>query len=377
MQLLSHEFQAACLTFEQQLTFASSWRTMRTMDAELAWWPFVLVFGVGLIVALISTPLAAAWGRRRGIVDKPGERRRHKGAIPRTGGIALFLAFMAAALLAQWLPVPRQDAKELTRFLGIAAGMVFLFIVGYIDDRYELRPGPQYVAQAVSGLIAIVFLVFIERVMNPFTDEPFIFPYWFTVTFTLLWIMGMINTINFLDGLDGLAAGVGAIVSAVLAVHMMREGQYSVALLPLALLGATLGFLPFNFSPAKIFLGSGSLILGYAIATLGIAAGAKLALLLLVLSIPIVDVAWLMISRLRAGGSIGQPDRRHLHFRLLDLGLSQRQVVLLYYGYCALLGASALLISSRLLKLITLVGLGIATLAVLAWLARHTLRTES
>jgi UDP-GlcNAc:undecaprenyl-phosphate GlcNAc-1-phosphate transferase len=147
-------------------------------------------------------------------------------------------------------------------------------------------------------------------------------------------------------------------------------------LLPLSLLGATLGFLPFNFAPAKIFLGSGSLILGYAIATLGIAAGAKLALLLLVLAIPIIDVAWLMISRLRAGESIGQADRRHLHFRLLDLGLSQRQVVLLYYGYCALLGASALLIGSRLLKLIALVVLGIATLGVLAWLTRQTLLKE-
>ena len=350
---------------------------MQTMDVELVWWPFVLVFGVGLTVALISTPLAAAWGRRRGIVDRPGARRRHKGAIPRTGGIALFLAFMTAALLAQWLPVPRQDAKELTRFLGIAVGMVFLFVVGYFDDRFELRPGPQYAAQVIAGLIAIACLVFIERVMNPFTDKLFIFPYYlFTVAFTLLWIVGMINTINFLDGLDGLATGVGAIVSAVLAIHMLREAQYSVALLPLALLGATLGFLPFNFAPAKIFLGSGSLILGYAIATLGIAAGAKLALLLLVLAIPIIDVAWLMISRLRAGQSIGKADRRHLHFRLLDLGLSQRQVVLLYYGYCALLGASALLISSRMLKLGTLVALGIATLGILAWLARHTLRKE-
>ena len=336
----------------------------------------MVVFGVALTVALVSTPLAAAWGRRRGLVDRPSGRRQHKGEIPRTGGIALFLAFMAAALLAQWLPVPRQDPKELTRFLGIAAGMVFLFIVGYIDDRFELRPGPQYAVQAVSGIIAILCLVFIERVMNPFTDEIFPFPYWFTVAFTLLWIMGMINTINFLDGLDGLASGVGAIVSAVLAIHMLREGQYSVALLPLALLGATLGFLPYNFSPAKIFLGSGSLILGYAIATLGIAAGAKLALLLLVLAIPIIDVAWLIISRLRAGESIGQADRRHLHFRLLDLGLGQRQVVLLYYGYCALLGTSALLIDSRLLKLITLVVLGSATIGVLAWLARQTLQKD-
>jgi UDP-GlcNAc:undecaprenyl-phosphate GlcNAc-1-phosphate transferase len=349
---------------------------MKVMDAVLAWWPFVVVFGVGLAVALLATPLAAAWGRRRGIVDKPGPRRWHTGAIPRTGALALYPAFMAAALLAQWLPVPRQDPKELVRFLGIVAGFTFLFVFGYIDDRFELRPGPQYLAQALSGLIAIICIVFIERVMNPFTNQLTIFPYWFTVLFTLVWIMGMINTINFLDGLDGLATGVGAIVSAVLAFHMLREGQYSVALLPLALLGATLGFLPFNFIPAKIFLGSGSLILGYAIATLGIAAGAKLALLLLVLSIPIVDVAWLMISRLRAGESIGRADRRHLHYRLLDLGLSQRQVVLLYYAYCIVLGTGALFITSRMLKLITLLVLGIGTLALLAWLTRDSMRQE-
>jgi UDP-GlcNAc:undecaprenyl-phosphate GlcNAc-1-phosphate transferase len=347
------------------------------MDADVAWWPFVMVFGVGLAVALVVTPLAGKWGRRRGIVDKPGPRRWHKGDIPRTGGIALFAAFMAAALLAQWMPVPRQDPKELTRFLGIALGATFLFIVGCFDDRYELKPAPQYLAQAVSGVIAIACVVFIERVMNPFTDELTIFPYWFTVAFTLAWIMGMINTVNFLDGLDGLAVGVGAIVSVFLAIHMLREGQYSVALLPLALLGATLGFLPFNFHPAKIFLGSGALVLGYAIATLGIAAGAKLALLLLVLSVPIVDVAWLMVSRLRAGQSYGQADRRHLHYRLLDLGLSQRQVVLLYYGYCIVLGVAALLISSRLLKLVTLIIVASATLIFLVWLARSTLRKDN
>jgi UDP-GlcNAc:undecaprenyl-phosphate GlcNAc-1-phosphate transferase len=182
----------------------------------------------------------------------------------------------------------------------------------------------------------------------------------------------MINTVNFLDGLDGLASGVGAIVSAFLVIHMLREGQYSVALLPLALLGATLGLLLFNFHPARIFLGSGSLILGYALATLGIAAGVKMALMLFMLSLPIVDVAWLMLSRLRAGESIGQADRRHLHYRLLDLGLSQRQVVLIYYAYCVVLGAAALLIDSRLLKLLTLVGLGAITLVLLAWLSRHT-----
>ena len=348
---------------------------MAVMDATVAWWPFALVFGLALLIALAGTPLAARWGRWRGLVDEPGARRQHVGTIPRTGGLVLFVAFVAAVLVAQWVPVPRQDPKELVRLVGILLGMTFLFVVGYLDDRFELRSGPQYLAQAVSALIAVLFLVFIQTVMNPFTNEPQDFPYWFTVIFTVAWIMGMINTINFLDGLDGLAAGVGAIVSAILAVHMLREGQYSVALLPLALLGATLGFLPYNLPPARIFLGSGAALLGYAIATLGIAAGAKMALLLLALSIPIVDVAWLIVSRLRAGQSIGQGDRRHLHFRLVDAGLSARQVVTLYYGYCVVLGAAALLISSRLLKLGALVAVGVATVAVLVWLARRTFKT--
>ncbi len=343
----------------------------------MAWWPFAAVFSVALVLALAGTPLAGALGRRWGLVDKPGPRRWHMGSIPRTGGIALFVAFFAAALLAQWLPVPRQDPNELTRFLGIAIGCIFVFVFGLVDDRLELRATPQYIAQALAAFIAIAFMVFIERVMNPFTNSILVFPFAFVITLTVVWIMGMINTINFMDGLDGLAGGIGAIVSAVLAAHMLREGQLSVALLPLALLGATLGFLPFNFYPARVFMGSsGSWVLGYAIATLGIAAGAKLATVLLVLSIPIVDVAWLIISRFRAGQSIGQADRRHLHYRLLDLGLSQRQVVLLYYGYCIALGGAALLIQSRMLKLVTLVVLAVATVAFLAWLARRPPRTE-
>jgi len=349
---------------------------MGAMDATIAWWPFAVVLGAALAVSLAVTPLAARWGRHHGLVDEPGPRRQHRGTIPRTGGLALFVAFMVGIFLAQWLPVPRQDPKELVRFLGIVLGATLLFVVGYLDDRYELRPGPQYLVQVLAALVAILFLVFVERVMNPFTNSLTLFPYWFTLLFTLAWIVGMINTINFLDGLDGLAAGVGAIVSAVLAIHMLREGQYSVALLPLALLGATLGFLPFNLPPARIFLGSGAWVLGYAIATLGIAAGAKLALLLLVLGIPIVDVAWLILVRLRAGQSIGQADRRHLHYRLLDAGLSQRQVLLLYYGYCILLGCAALLIASRLLKLVVLLILGLGTVALLAWLARSRVPGE-
>jgi len=223
----------------------------------------------------------------------------------------------------------------------------------------------------VAALIAIATLVFIERVMNPFTDRLAIFPWYVTAPITIVWITGMINTVNFLDGLDGLAAGVAAIVAAVLFVHMLRVGQYSVSLLPLALLGSTLGFLPYNYHPAKVFMGStGSFFLGYTVATLSIVAGARMATVLLVLAIPILDVAWLILVRLRRGRSVGQADRRHLHYRLLDLGFSQRQVVAAYCMLSAAFGVLALLISSRLFKLVALLALGLIAALVLAAVSR-------
>jgi len=161
---------------------------------------------------------------------------------------------------------------------------------------------------------------------------------------------------------------VTAIAALLLTVHMVREGQHSVALLPLALLGCTLGFLPFNFHPARVFMGSGgSYFLGFALGTLSIVAGGKVATLLLVLGIPIMDVAWQMVARIRRGQPIGQGDRGHLHFRLADMGWSQRRIVLSYYTFCALFGGLALLISSRLYKLIALLALVALVAAVFVW----------
>jgi UDP-GlcNAc:undecaprenyl-phosphate GlcNAc-1-phosphate transferase len=274
------------------------------------------------------------------------------------------------------LPAPEgPDPKELTRLTGILVGSTFMFAVGLCDDRRELRALPQFVAQLIASLIAVITLVFIERVMNPFTDELYIFPWYWTTLITVVWITGMINTVNFLDGLDGLAAGVAAIVAAVLFIHMYREGQYSVSLLPLALLGSTLGFLPYNFHPAKVFMGStGSFFLGYAVATLSIVAGARMATVLLVLAVPILDVGWLVLVRLRQRRGIGHGDRSHLHFRLVDLGVSQRQVVLLYCLLSACFGVLALVVSSRMFKLGALLALGLVTVAVLAvvtWLGER------
>jgi len=333
---------------------------------------FFLVFAVAFVLALALTPLGGWLGRRYGFVAVPGGRRKHVGRVSRLGGVALYAAFTAAAVLAQLLPVERQDPKELTRLMGLILGSTFIFLVGLWDDKRELSPAPQLIAQFIASLIAIRFLIFIEVINNPFTNRQVWFPWFVTLPFTIFWLMGMMNTVNWLDGLDGLAAGVAAILSAVLAIHMYREGQYSVALLPLALLGATLGFLPYNFHPAKVFMGScGSYFLGFAVGALGIIAGAKVATVLLVMGIPILDVAWQIFNRVRLGRSPAIGDRGHLHFRLLDMGLSQRRIVLLYYLFCLAFGVFALAISSRLYKFLALLVLGVVTTAVLFTLSRR------
>ncbi len=342
-------------------------------------WPFLLVFIVGFAGSLVATPLAGLWGRRVGLVDRPSGGRLHQGVIPRTGGVALFAAFMAAALLAQCLPVPRNDPKELTRVVGVSLGVCVALVVGYLDDRFDLPSWLQFLGQSVAALVAIACIVFIEEVRLPFTDQLLRFPYGLTLLVSLFWIVGMINTVNFLDGLDGLAGGVGAIVCVVLAVDMLQGEQHSVSLLPLALLGATLGFLPYNVHPARVFMGStGSYVLGFCLATLSVVGGPRLGTILLVLSIPIVDVAWLIVQRARSGRAIGQADRwgGHLHYRLLNLGLSQHQIVGLYWALCGLFGILSLAIEARPLKVATVVGLGLGIFAFLAWLARQELRSR-
>jgi UDP-GlcNAc:undecaprenyl-phosphate GlcNAc-1-phosphate transferase len=332
---------------------------------------FVLVFVVAFALAFTLTPLGEWLGQRYGFVAAPGGRRRHAGTKSRLGGVALYVAFVVAAALAQFLPVERQDPKELTRLVGLLLGGTFIFLVGVYDDKKELSPAPQLTAQLITSLIAICFLIFIEVINNPLTNLPVWFPWFVTLPFTVFWLMGMMNTVNWLDGADGLAAGVAAILSAVLAFHMYREGQYSVAFLPLALLGATLGFLPYNFHPARVFMGSsGSYFLGFVVGALGIIAGAKMATVLLVMGIPILDVAWQIVSRLRLGRSPAIGDRGHLHFRLLDLGLSQRHIVLLYYLFCSSFGLLALVISSRLYKFLALLVLGAVTLLLLLFVSR-------
>ena len=273
----------------------------------------------------------------------------------------------------------RFDPKEVIRLAGLLIGGTFIFAVGLADDRLELSPLPQYISQLLAAALAVAFLIIIEYVNNPLTGlQTEDFPYLLTVTISLFWLGLMMNTVNWLDGLDGLAAGVVAIACVVLFVNAafrLNPPQYSVALLPAALLGATLGFLPYNFAPARIFLGSGAVFLGYVLGVLSIIGGAKVASILLVMGLPLLDLAWQIVNRVLRGQNPTTGDRGHLHFRLADLGLSQKQIVIGYYGFCAVFGALALLIPSRLFKLIAILVMGGLSLAGFIWLTRQ--RPES
>jgi UDP-GlcNAc:undecaprenyl-phosphate GlcNAc-1-phosphate transferase len=338
---------------------------------------YVIVAAASCLLSLLLAPLSMRLSRRLGIVARPGGRRQHMGLIPKLGGIVVLGAFLGGAMISlavrSWLPPPPEgpDPLEMRRFVAVLVGTVLIGLFGLLDDRFELRSTPQYVAQAVVSAVAIAGLVFIERVGNPFTEEIFVFPWPIVWGLTLLWLMGMMNTVNFLDGLDGLAAGVAGIVSIVLLIHMLRVGHYGPALLPAALLGTIVGFLPYNFYPARIFLGSGAITLGYLIGTLSLVGGARVATVLLVMGIPIADVAWQIVSRWRHGRSMNEGDRGHLHYRLRDLGWSQPQIVFLYWTFCASFGVLALLVSSRMLKLIAILCLAAWVMVVLTVLTRR------
>ncbi len=337
-----------------------------------------LVCATAFIVALLLTPLARHLGRRWGIVARPGGRRLHQGEVSRLGGVGLFAAFIAAVGVAAWRGFLTADylPDDLTRLYGLLLGGLGAFLFGLVDDRFDLPPWPQLACQFALALIALATLLWLERFTLPFFGLVALSAYpWGPLVYvplTILWVVGMINTVNWLDGLDGLAGGVGAILCAVLIIHMHRVGQPSIALLPLALLGALLGFLPYNVAPARVFLGSaGAFFLGYTLGALGLIAGGRVATVLLVMGLPIVDVAWQIVDRVRRGRSPGMGDRGHLHYRLLDRGLSQRTIVLAYWGFCALFGALALAVSSRVYKLLALGAIGVVVLGILAWLSRR------
>ncbi len=321
---------------------------------------FLIVFLLSLCAAAVVAPAAIALSKRFDVVDRPGGRRRGHGAVGRLGGVAIYVGTVGAIVAAQRLHVPRIDPMEAIRIAGLVIGITIIFVAGLLDDIFQFGPIPQFLAQILAAAVAILFQIFIQMVNNPLSGNLVSWSqmHWVTVTITLVWMVLMMNTVNFLDGLDGLASGVSLIAGVMLFIHSafrLNPSQLSVSLLPLALAGACLGFLLYNFNPARVFMGSsGSYVLGYALATLSIIGGAKMASILLVMGLPLLDVAWQVANRVRLGRNPMQGDRGHLHFRLIDAGIPQRQIVLAYYLFCGCFGALALMTTSRFFKLVAL-----------------------
>ena len=337
----------------------------------------LLTFFSALVISLAATPITKRLALRYGAVDLPGDPRRiHLNAIPRWGGLAILLAFLVSIAIF----VPHVTGEK--HILALVIGAIMIVAVGAVDDVISISPWWKLFWQIVVGLVAVSFGVGINFITNPFgglfrLDDPswpiviagatYHLNLWADL-FTVFWIVAMINTLNFLDGLDGLAAGVGSIAALVVAGLSLGISVHQpvTAGIALALAGAALGFLPYNFNPAKIFLGdSGAMLIGYVLGVLAIISGGKIATAVLVLGFPILDVLWAIIRRGARGVSPFQADRHHLHHRLLDLGLSQRKVVLLFYAITLLFGSLAVFSTGRE-KLILFVALAALMILILS-----------
>ncbi|MBX6377608.1 MAG: undecaprenyl/decaprenyl-phosphate alpha-N-acetylglucosaminyl 1-phosphate transferase [Clostridia bacterium] len=295
---------------------------------------------ISFLLAFALTPVVRRVALRIGVVDRPGERSVHTRPVPLLGGVAIFLAFGAGVAATGGLSsLPAR---------GILAGGALMLVVGIVDDYRPLRPAVKLAGQLAAAVVLLFAGVRIDFVTNPWGGLLALGPWAYPLT--LLWVVAIINVVNLMDGLDGLAAGVTSIACVTLALVAWQTQQpLEAVLLIAALAGSALGFLPYNFNPARIFMGdAGSMFLGYVLAAVSVEGSVKspaavaLAVPLLVLGLPIADTFLAILRRLQSGRPVGQADRDHLHHRLLRLGLNQREAVLWMYMVTGWLGVSAL-----------------------------------
>ena len=319
-------------------------------------------FLAAFLMAFAATPIVKVLAGKIGAIDVPKDNRRmHKVPIPRLGGLAIFFGFMVSALA--FCPI----SKEI---LGIFLGAAVIVVLGVFDDIYALSAKLKFPVQIVAAAVPVAFGVSVDFVKIPFLQDQYLNLGWLGPVVTVIWIVAVTNAVNLIDGLDGLAVGVSSIASLAVFVVALIAGDPAVAILTAALTGACFGFLPYNFNPASIFMGdTGATFLGFILASVSVQglfksyAFISIAVPLLILGLPIFDTGFAILRRVKNKQPIMGADRGHLHHRLIDMGLSQRQAVLVIYGICFLLAACAVMLTNAgALKAIVMV---VVILAVL------------
>lgn len=298
---------------------------------------FLPVLIVGFAASLGLTPLSRLIAMRLGVVDKPNARKIHKDHKPLMGGLAIYVAFALALLLFT-------SERHMRELLVILGGAALLAIVGGLDDRFMLGIRIRLAAQAAAALILIAGGIQIRLFDNPLLDIPL----------TIGWVLTITNALNFMDNMDGLSAGVTGIAAAFLMLIAFHERLTFVSALAAALAGSAIGFLIYNFNPASTFMGDmGALVLGFVLSALAIKLefgaqplGVTWMVPLLVLALPIFDIYLVVTTRIREGRSPGEGGKDHTSHRLMSLGLTQRQTLLVLYSACAIYGLLAFVVSA-------------------------------
>ncbi|MCG1012316.1 undecaprenyl/decaprenyl-phosphate alpha-N-acetylglucosaminyl 1-phosphate transferase [Tepidanaerobacter sp. GT38] len=304
---------------------------------------YIYGFLISMVLAYMITPQVMKLAWKIGAIDKPGDARRvHKKPMPRLGGLAIYFAFVVAGLLI--LPIKQASIQ------GILLGATVIVIVGILDDVYNLPAKVKLLGQIAAAGILIMFDVKVQLITNPFGGMFILGKY--AIPATLFWIVGITNTLNFIDGLDGLAAGIAAIAAFTMMLVNLSLEQIDGVLVMAILAGAAIGFLPYNFNPAKIFMGdTGAMFLGFVLAAQAVEGAVKsataIALIvpILALGLPIFDTAFAILRRFVNGKPIMQADKGHVHHRLIAIGLSQKQAVLFMYVISISLGICSLVLA--------------------------------
>ncbi len=303
----------------------------------------LIAFVIALLTAIIMTPIIISISKRLNLVDQPDNRKQHQNAVPSVGGLAIFFGIAAGFLYLQ---------PEDPQMPAIIIGAIIMLLTGFLDDIFDLRPSAKLLGQILAASVVAYSGLVIEKLTLPFIGTVFLGEY-VGIALTIFWIVAAANAINLIDGLDGLAGGVSTIAFISILIMAIMDFRVVVIGLCVLLIGSTLGFLVFNFHPAKIFMGdTGALFLGYSIAIISMlglfknVAFFSFVIPIIVIALPVFDTLLAIIRRVHNKQGVSVADRNHIHYRLLKNGYSHKESVLIIYAFSMFFGAMAIVVNN-------------------------------